>query len=204
MSLVFYRQLVNVAFTEVEMKAIAAENEGYPTAPDEQGEVHERTGLLTDKFWAPYKNEKEARANNNGALPPDLSTIARGRPGGEDYIFALLTGYRDPPHGVTLAENMNYNIYFHGYQLAMPPPLAADAVEYDDGTEASICQQAKDVTTFLTWSSAIEHDERHLWGLNAITLLSILAIPFSLWKKHRFTTVKKRAVAFLRRRIPPE
>jgi cytochrome c1 len=34
-------------------------------------------------------------------------------------------GYRDPPHGLELAENMSYNIYFPGCQIAMPAPLAA-------------------------------------------------------------------------------
>lgn len=32
--------------------------------------------------------------------------MANARHGGENYIFALLTGYRDPPHGVQLGENM--------------------------------------------------------------------------------------------------
>jgi len=65
-----------------------------------------------------------SRFCNDGAYPPDLSVIVRGRPGGENYTFALLTGYRDPPHGVVMAENMYYNIYFPGCQIAMPPPLA--------------------------------------------------------------------------------
>jgi ubiquinol-cytochrome c reductase cytochrome c1 subunit len=27
----------------------------------------------------------------------------------QDYIYSLLTGYVDPPPGVTVAEGMNYN-----------------------------------------------------------------------------------------------
>jgi ubiquinol-cytochrome c reductase cytochrome c1 subunit len=61
MKYVYYRQLVNVAYTEEEMKEIAAENEGYLSPPDEAGEVSERTGVLTDRLWNPFKNEKEAR-----------------------------------------------------------------------------------------------------------------------------------------------
>jgi len=34
----------------------------------------------------------------------------------------------------------------------MPPPLAAGAVDYEDGTEASVAQMAKDVSTYLAWS----------------------------------------------------
>jgi ubiquinol-cytochrome c reductase cytochrome c1 subunit len=31
----------------------------------------------------------------------DLSVITKARAGGADYIYALLTGYQDPPPGVT-------------------------------------------------------------------------------------------------------
>jgi ubiquinol-cytochrome c reductase cytochrome c1 subunit len=200
MKYIYYRQLINVAYTEEEMKAIAADHEGYHDPPNDEGEVLERTGALTDHLWNPYANEKEARAANNGALPPDLSVIVRARHHNENYLMALLTGYRDPPHGVVLSENMNYNIYFPGCMIAMPAPLAEGAVEYDDGTEASISQQAKDVTSYLTWSSSMDHDERHLMGLKSMLLLAATAVPFFLWKKFRWSTIKKRKVAFLRRR----
>jgi len=200
MNFIYYRQLVNVAYTEDEMKEIAADHEGYLEPPNDQGEVEERTGVLTDHLWNPFKNDKEARAANTGALPPDLSVIVRARHHNESYIMALLTGYRDPPHGVVLGENMNYNIYFPGCQIAMPPPLATDAVEYDDGTIASISQQAKDVTVYLAWSGSMDHDERHLLGLKTLLTLGVMMVPFWLWKKQKWTAVKKRHVAFLRRR----
>jgi len=200
MKYIYYRQLVNVAYTEEEMKEIAAEYEGYKNPPNDDGDIEERNGVLTDHLWKPYQNDKEARAANNGALPPDLSVIVRARHHNEDYIMALLTGYRDPPHGVVLGENMSYNIYFPGAQIGMPAPLADGAVDFDDGTEASISQQAKDVSIYLAWSSSMDHDERHLWGMKAILTLSALAVPFFLWKKFRWSTIKKRKVAFLRRR----
>jgi len=195
----YYRQLVDVAFTEDEMKEFAASHEDYPSQPNEEGEVLERPGVLNDKFWSAYKNDREARFLNNGALPPDLSQIVRARHGGEDYIMALLTGYRDPPHGVKLGENMYYNLYMPGSQIAMPPPLKEGAIEYDDGTEASVSQMAKDVATFLAWSSFMEQDERHLMGLKTLTALSLLCVPFFYFKKFRFSTFKHRGVAFLRR-----
>ena len=68
--------------------------------PDEDGEVGTRPGKLTDYFPSPYDNEQQARSANMGALPPDLSLIVKARPGFEDYLFALLTGYRSPPAGV--------------------------------------------------------------------------------------------------------
>uniref|UniRef100_A0A6B2LAR4 Cytochrome c domain-containing protein n=1 Tax=Arcella intermedia TaxID=1963864 RepID=A0A6B2LAR4_9EUKA len=196
----YYRQLVDVAFTEDEVKAIAAEYDDYLTEPDDEGDVHKRPGLINDKMHQPYENDKQARASNNGALPPDLSQIVRARDAGEDYIFALLTGYRDAPHGVHLGENMNYNIYFPGCQIAMPAPLAEGAVTYDDGTEASISQQAKDVSIFLTWSALMEQDERHLMGGKVLATLTALMIPFFYFKRHRWAPVKKRKIAFLRRK----
>jgi ubiquinol-cytochrome c reductase cytochrome c1 subunit len=200
MKFIYYRQLVNVAYTEDEMRAIAAENEGYKTKPNDEGDVEERTGLLTDNLWEPFDNEKAARAGNNGALPPDLTVIVRARHHGEDYLFCLLTGYRDPPHGITLGPNMYYNLYFPGNQLSMPPPLAAGAVEYDDGTEASVSQMAKDVTTYLAWSSEMERDERHLMGLKTLFCTTALLVPFYYWKKSKWSVLKKRSVEFLRRR----
>jgi ubiquinol-cytochrome c reductase cytochrome c1 subunit len=196
----YYRQLVDVAFTEDEVKEIAAQYDDYPTEPDDEGEVTTRPGELNDRMHSPYANDKQARSLNNGALPPDLSQIVRARDGYDDYVFALLTGYRDPPHGVTLGENMNYNLYFSGLQIAMPPPLAEGAVTFDDGTECSISQQAKDVTIYLMWSSFMEQDERHLMGIKTIATLGLFFIPLFYWKKFRWSSVKARKVEFLRRK----
>jgi len=194
-----YRHLVNVAFTADEAKAIAAEHDDYESEPDEEGEVTNRPGELQDLFWKPYKNEKQARYSNNGSLPPDLSQIVRAKIGAENYIMALLTGYRDPPHGVKMGENMYYNVYFPGCQLAMPPPLATGAVEFDDGTEASISQMAKDVSEFLTWIAFMEHDERHLMGIKSFAAVSLVVLPLLWWKKFKYSLIKKRKVEFLRR-----
>jgi len=196
----YYRQLVDVAFTEDEVKEIAAGYDDYLTEPDDEGDVHPRAGQLNDIMHEPYKNEKEARATNNGALPPDLSQIVRGRDGGENYLFSLLTGYRDPPHGVIMGENMNYNPYFPGAQIAMPPPLAEGAIEFEDGTECSVSQQAKDVSIYLTWASFMEQDERHLMGLKSLTAIVLFTIPFWWWNRFRWNYIKKRKVEFLRRK----
>jgi len=192
MKFVYYRQLVNVAYSEKEMKEIAAERDDYLAEPNDEGDVLKRPGALTDPLWKPYKNDKEARFTNNGALPPDLSLIVKARVGGENYIFSLLTGYRDAPHGVVLAENMYYNVYFPGCQIAMPPPLAEGAVEYTDGTEASVSQMSKDVTEYLAWSSSMELDERHLMGVKTLVTLTGFAAFFFVWKKWKWSYVKHR------------
>ena len=51
--------------------------------PNDAGDMFERPGKLSDHFPSPYKNEEQARAANNGALPPDLSYIVQARHGGE-------------------------------------------------------------------------------------------------------------------------
>jgi len=198
MDYVHYRHLVNVAITEKEAKELA-QAEQFPDKPNDEGEIVTRPGALTDPLPNPYQNEQQARFMNNGASPPDLSLIVKARHGNEDYVMALLTGYRDPPAGVKVAENMYYNPYFPGGQLSMPPPLSEGAVEYDDGTEASISQMAKDVTTYLTWASYPELDDRHSMGMKAFALLFALTLPLFYYKRFLWSTIKNRKVAFLRR-----
>lgn len=87
--------------------------------PDDTGEYFDRPGKLADYVPSPYPNEKAARHANNGAYPPDLSLITLARKGGEDYIFALLTGYVDPPAGINLQDGQYYNPYFAGGAVSM-------------------------------------------------------------------------------------
>ncbi len=44
-----------------------------------------------------------------------------------------------------------YNPYFAGGAIGMPAPLMDEAVEFKDGTPATVSQMAKDVVTFLSW-----------------------------------------------------
>jgi len=198
MNYVRYRELVNVALTEDEAKDLA-QQEQYPDQPNDEGDTPMRPGALTDRIPNPYRNEQEARFMNSGAYPPDLSLAVKAREGNEDYVFALLTGYRDPPAGIVVAENMHYNPYFPGGQISMPPPLTEGAVEFDDGTEASMSQMAKDVVIYLTWASYPEQDDRHLMGIKAITLLVALALPILYYKRFLWSVIKNRSVRFLRR-----
>ncbi len=55
------------------------------------------------------------------------------RHGGEDYVFSLLTGYCDPPAGVSLREGLHYNPYFPGQAIGMAAPIYNEVLEYDDG-----------------------------------------------------------------------
>lgn len=122
MRYIAYRNLVGVSHTEAEAKAEAEETQ-VRDGPDENGNMYMRPGKLSDYFPNPYANEEAARAANNGAYPPDLSYIVAARHGGEDYIFALLTGYFDAPAGIVLREGQYYNPYFAGGAISMAQAL---------------------------------------------------------------------------------
>ncbi|XP_007907494.1 cytochrome c1, heme protein, mitochondrial [Callorhinchus milii] len=190
-----FRNLVGVSHTEEEAKAIAEEYE-IVDGPDENGEMFTRPGKLSDYFPKPYANSEAARAANNGALPPDLSYIANARHGGEDYVFTLLTGYCDPPAGISLREGLYYNPYFPGQAIGMAPPIYDEILEYSDGTPPSMSQIAKDVCTFLRWSSEPEHDQRKRMGLKML-MFSLIVIPMLYYmKRHRWSVLKSRKIAY--------
>ena len=110
--------------------------------------------------------------------PPDLSVIIKARHDGSNYVHALLTGYTDPPPGVEPpggATNLNYNPYFAGGWISMPPQLVPDRVVYDDGTEATPDQMARDVVAFLNWAGEPRQIERKKTGLVVLIYLAILA-----------------------------
>uniref|UniRef100_A0A453GHH6 Cytochrome c domain-containing protein n=1 Tax=Aegilops tauschii subsp. strangulata TaxID=200361 RepID=A0A453GHH6_AEGTS len=155
--------LVGVAYTEEETKAMAAEIE-VVDGPNDEGEMFTRPGKLSDRLPQPYANEQAARFSNGGAYPPDLSLITKARHNGQNYVFSLLTGYRDPPAGVSIREGLHYNPYFPGGAIAMPKMLSDGAVEYEDGTPATEAQMGKDVVSFLSWAAEPEMEERKLDG----------------------------------------
>ena len=124
MSLIKFRNLGDKggpAFSEPQVKQLASEADKIADTPDEQGKPRRRTRIPSDPFPAPYINEQQARSTNNGALPPDLSVIAKARAiegstpwfkeplhwltdiatgyqeAGPDYIHAVLTGYGEAP-----------------------------------------------------------------------------------------------------------
>lgn len=183
LNLLSYRNLEAIGFSKAEVKAIAAEKE-VEDGPNDDGEMFMRPAKPADRFVSPYPNVKAAQAANNGATPPDLSLIVKARVGGEDYIYSLLTGYKDePPKGFNMLEGSNYNSFFPGNQIAMPPPLSDEAVDYADGTKPTLDQLAKDVTTFLTWAAEPELEARKSMGIKVILFLLVLTGMLYVLKK---------------------
>jgi cytochrome c1 len=170
---VAYRSLEDLGYNEEQVKAIAAQYE-VTDGPNDDGEMFQRPARPSDKFRAPFPNDQAARAANGGALPPDLSLIVKARPHGEDYIYALLTGYDHPvPEGHEVPEGKYYNPYFAGGNIAMPPPIVEDGVTYSDGTKATPQQMAHDVTSFLAWAAEPKLEARHRMGAVVMIFLAI-------------------------------
>jgi ubiquinol-cytochrome c reductase cytochrome c1 subunit len=172
MSLLSYRNLKDLGFSEDEVKALAADYK-VMDGPNDAGEMFERPARPSDFFVKPFPNEKAARASNNGAYPPDLTLIVKARNDGANYLYSLLNGYTDPPADVKLMQGMNYNKFFPGHQIAMPPPLQPNQVSYADGTQATLPQEAHDIATFLAWASEPELEVRKRTGLKTILFLIV-------------------------------
>ena len=210
LNLVSYRNLTALGYNADEIKVIAGEFE-VQDGPDAEGEMFMRPALPRDAFVAPFPNSQAARAANNGALPPDLSLIVKARAtgkqniavnfwnsirgfgagSGSDYVYALLTGYDDEPDGFEISEGMSYNTYFPGHQIAMSMPLDDETVEYEDETEPTLDQHARDITAFLSWASEPELEQRKKTGLRVLLFLAIFWVIVLLYKKRVWKDVKK-------------
>ena len=82
---------------------------------------------------------------------------------------------------------MIYNEYFPGKQIAMPPPLMDDIIEYQDGTSATVEEMAKDVTEFLFWAANPHMEERKETGIKVMLFLIIFTCAMyfanrTVWK----------------------
>ncbi len=204
LNLVHYRHLTGIGYKEEQIKAMAAEAE-VTDGPNDEGEMFERPGIPADRFPSPFPNAKAAAAANNGKAPPDLSLITKARNhGGDsalrfsikqpagftlgpDYLYALLTGYEDAPVGFEVSEGGAYNKYYPGHVIAMAAPLADEAVEYQDGTKATVAQMAKDVTVFLAWTAEPELETRKAMGIKVLLFLIIMtgllyAVKRKVWE----------------------
>lgn len=173
MNLIAYRNLAEIGFSEDEVKAIAAEYE-VTDGPNDEGEMFQRPARPSDRFRKPFANENAARAANNGAAPPDLSLMIKAREDGANYVYALLTGYGEPPADMKMADGMIYNKHFPGGQIAMAPPISEGVVEYADGTQATVEQISRDVVAFMAWAAEPEMEARKRLGVKVILFLLVL------------------------------
>lgn len=183
-------------FTEGQVKALAATFK--VKEKDSIGKEVERPGRPADYFPSPDENAMKATF---GVEPPDMSVLAlartyeRGFPTfifdaitqyqeqGVDYIAALLNGYGPPPKDVKLSGSQQWNKYFPGHKIAMPPPLADGAVDYTDGTPKTLRQYSLDVAAFLHWAADPKLDQRKAMGLRVLIFLIVFASLLYFVKK---------------------
>jgi cytochrome c1 len=209
MDLLSFRNLSDAGgpgFTEEQAAAIAADYRVKDI--DDQGSAIERAGRPADHFPAPFANELAAKAANGAVAPPDMSTLAKARSysrgfpwfvfdmvtqyqeQGPDYIAAIMNGYKDPPpKGFQLPDGGHYNEYFPGHVIAMPPPLQAGQVSYDDGSPATIEQYSKDAAGFLMWAAEPHMVARKRIGFQVMIFLIVLSGLLYFSKKKVWSAV---------------
>ncbi len=183
LNLLHFRDFADLGYNEDEVKALAA---GWPiqtpSVNAETGEPATRAPIPSDRIPSPFANDVAARAANNNAIPPDLSLMVKARADGANYIYSLLTGYRevpaDLPEALRPSGTLNYNPYFHSLNIAMIQPLSVDGqVTYAPGNPPStVDQMARDVTAFLVWTAEPELNQRHRAGLVVLGFLAIFTI----------------------------
>ena len=158
-----FRNLEDLGYEEGQIKNIAAEYE-VTDGPDAEGEYFTRPARPSDRFPSPFANKEQAVAAN-GAFPPDLSLITKARHHGPDYVYALLTGYVQPEHGVEVPEGKHYNKYYPGHIITMAAPLADGQISYEDGSPETVEQYAYDIVNFLTWAADPYMEDRKRTGV---------------------------------------
>ena len=150
--------------------------------PNDKGEMFQRPGRPSNRFRQPFANDAAARLANSGALPPDLSVMAKARPGGPDYSTRSSPAI-NPPADLKITPGMHYNTAFPGHQIAMPPPLVDGSIPYTDGTKKTVDNYAKDVSAYLMWAAEPKLEERHQLGARIMIFLIVFAVIMFLAKR---------------------
>jgi len=194
MQMIAFRNLADPGgpgYSEAQAAALASEYKIKDI--DDSGQPTEREGRPADYFPSPFPNEAAAKAANGGVAPPDMSTLAKARTyergfpwfvfdmvtqyqeQGPDYIVAILTGYKEAPHGMQMPPGGHYNEMFPGHSIAMPPPLQDGQVTFDDGAPNKLQDEAKDVAAFLMWAAEPHMVARKRLGFQVLIFLIVLS-----------------------------
>lgn len=204
MKFVAFRDLTGLGYSEAEVKAIAKDFQ-VPGIDPATGEANTRPGLPTDYFPSPYPNAVAAAAANNNAIPPDLSLMTKARHDGGNYVYSLLTGYRNVDtfgiDGKTVKEefpefatppNTHFNPYFANLNIAMAAPLTAEGqVTYGEGNpKATVDQMSRDVSAFLTWTAEPKLEKRRQVGWPVLGFLILATILAWMAKNQVWAAIK--------------
>ena len=206
------------ALPEEQMRAYAQNYEVFDEAlADGQGDY--RTATPADYFpSSSLANAPDlslmakSRAGFHGPYGTGISQFINGM-GGAEYIASLMTGYHEEPECAAAMEvpmEGYYNVAFanggfpdackddHGHHtvpgswINMPPPLYGDDVTYDDGHEATLEEESKDVAAFLMWAAEPKMTARKEAGFTGVVFLSLLAALLYFTNKKIWAPHKKR------------
>ncbi|MGB4828857.1 MAG: cytochrome c1 [Paracoccaceae bacterium] len=156
----------------------------------------------------------KARAGFHGPYGSGISQMFHGI-GGPEYIYSILTHFEENPEcapdGI---DGYYYNAAFSnggfpdsckiyndehvetgrmvpGSWIAMPEGLLADdSVEYQDGTKATLDQEAEDIASFLTWAAEPKMMARKEAGFVSVTFLVVLSVLLFLTNKKLWAGIK--------------
>jgi ubiquinol-cytochrome c reductase cytochrome c1 subunit len=192
-----------------QMRAYASQYEVFDEELDDY-----REAKPTDKFpGSQLENAPDMslmakkRAGFHGPYGTGISQLVNGI-GGPEYIYSLMVGYENPPACAPDDMDGSYNVAFsagavpaeckdeHGNStipgswISMGQPLWGDDVEFNDGTEATIEQQAKDVSAFLMWTAEPKMMARKNAGLTGVIFLTVLSVLLYLTNKRIWAPVK--------------
>jgi ubiquinol-cytochrome c reductase cytochrome c1 subunit len=149
----------------------------------------------------------------------DIGTMYQEQ--GADYVYSLMINFDKMPetkeacehHGephkwddaankgtFKLADGMNYNASFPGYQLAMPAPMGTletpkagatkEEIEKVEKANEEIRGKAKDVAAFLAWTAEPKLEARKRLGIKVLFYLFLLSGLLYLSKRALWRNVK--------------
>ena len=190
---VAFRSLGDVGGPELESKQVKAYAQLYEVFDQELDDYRE--AKPADYFpMSAIENAPDlslmakARAGFHGPYGLGINQLIRGI-GGPEYMVNLLLGFNGEEKEQAGSVLYGNDIYPGGW-IAMGQPLWGDDVEYMDGTEATIEQEAEDVTAFLMWAAEPKLNARKEFGFTAILFLSVLFVLLyftnkKLWAPHK-------------------
>ena len=188
-------------FTEVcagchGLKHVAYRNLGDPGGPELPPEQVKAYAAQFDIYDPELDDERSAIPSDyfGGSMvenAPNLSLMAKARVRGPEYIATLLKSYNEEEKEQAGSVLYGNKLYPGGW-IAMAQPLWGDDVEYMDGTEASLEQEAEDVAAFLMWAAEPKLNVRKETGFRAVLLLMLLSVLLYFTNKKLWAPYKNK------------
>ena len=180
-------------YTEDEVRAYAADNfevfdpDLDDTRPARPSDLFPPSSLEGAPDLSLMAKARKGFKGPNGLL---INPLLKGT-GGPEYIYSLLTEYTGETKEVA-GSTLYENLAFPGGWTAMPPPLAGEDVEFDDGSSNELEAEAEDVAAFLMWTAEPKMMDRKKYGFIAVLMLTLLSVLLYLTNKKLWYPIKHR------------